>query len=748
MSHTHFAPRFRLAWVAWAIGFGLLLWPAAASAHTGDASAWPGAPVSSPSTVFLPMISRQRLPPTADLIERARERGEINAETALIYKVFAVFGDARLPPRLRGDDRDVLDSNAVAEATQRFETLTPATRQTVVPFLIPPVYAGSWYDQRVHGASATAATAQPTDHISDRCNEVAQNLLIPLETDHFVVWFPPNDNSFWQRALAISTNLETRIYPILTDLLRVPLSDAGLGCNPSDDRLDVYMVYDPLPGRESALAMVSTYPGKGCKAAPTYMQVLKQGSSETNTVAHEFMHMIQYAYNPAAGCYDSWWMESTANWAIDYFETMDGQPDAQSEQRYAKSYLESALLWLDDTTGIREYGAYLWPFYLSHYTGSYHPELIAQILAATENAANGDLYQVINDRITGGWEQRWPEFALLNLNLPPNNRYEAWDNFQKRWLVDWRMADARVALLDDPYWVHYLNAQPAGDPLALPDLGIFYEEITIADDVRMWAFANTFNNMPHMRVQALLYRDGQGWQGPEDWSQRKWSLFCQDIPAERVERVLLIISNSNWQRRTDRIAPNGDLRVVSSDLPCAGWRGTSSWQMVGQSVNAQGQVDYTLRGDATPTFTLTRRILAGDQVGLEFQPTAGNATWLTAFTALDFQTGHTTSCTQTGGGALSAGLGGLFITEDLSGETMQRQFMAGGLIPAPERCSVFTTWTHIPWLVTDIRDTAPRPWPTSAPHGRLQGSDSFTEVGDGTTDTTTSAWNLTGFASP
>jgi hypothetical protein len=744
MLPTPVALRLHLAWVAWAIGCGLLLWPATASAHAGRTDA----PVSSPSTVFLPMISRQRLPPTTDLIERARERGEINAETALIYKVFAVFGDTRLPSRLRGDDRGVMDSNAVAEATQRFETLTPATRQILVPFLIPPVYVGSWYDRRIHGAQTMAAAAQPTDHIGDRCNEVAQNLLIPLETDHFVVWFPPNDTGFWQRAQRISADLETRIYPILTDLLRAPLSDAGLGCNPSDGRLDVYMVYDPLPGYESTLAMVSTYPGKGCKAAPTYMQVLKQGSSETNTVAHEFMHMIQFAYNPAADCYDSWWMESTANWAIDYFERMDGQPDAQTEQAYAKSYLESAWRWLIDTTGIREYGAYLWPFYLSHYTGSYHPELIAQIMAATENAANGDLYQVINDRIAGGWEQRWPEFALLNLNLPPNNRYAAWDNFQQRWMTDWRMTDSRVALLNDPYWVYYLDGRSAGDPLALPDLGIFYEEIAIADDVRMWALANTFNNMPSMRVQALLYRNGQGWQGPEDWSQRKWSLFCQDNPAERVQSVLVIISNSNWQRRTSRIAPNGDLRVVSSDLPCAGWRGTSSWQMVGQSVNALGQTDYTLRGEAAPTFTLARRTLTGDQVSLEFQATAGSATWLTTVTAVDFQTGQTTSCTRTGGGALIPSLSSLLITEDLSGATMRRQFFGAGLIPAPERCPVFTTWTHIPWLTTDIQNTAPRPWPASAPHGRLQGSDTFTQSSDGATSTTTSAWNLTGFAAP
>ncbi|QLQ04748.1 MAG: hypothetical protein HZY76_00640 [Anaerolineae bacterium] len=80
--------------------------------------------------------------------------------------------------------------------------------------------------------------------------------------------------------------------------------------------------------------------------------------------------------------------------------------------------------------------------------------------------------------------------------------------------------------------------------------------------------------------------------------------------------VLLIISNSNWQRRNDRIAPNGDLRLVSSDLPCAGWRGDSNWQLVGSSWSAESRIDYTLRGEATPTFSVTGRTLSGDQVEL------------------------------------------------------------------------------------------------------------------------------------
>ena len=391
---------------------GLLLLPAVAAAYEEEVDVGPGpAAAAAPAPtfpLFLPLVSHTPTPTSFTLIEQARERGEIDDETALVYQVFATFGDERLPIRFRGDDSGVIDSDAVSEATLRFADLSPTTRETLVPFLIPPVYAGSWYDLRMNAQiGASQVMTGPVEFITERCQEVADDLLIPLETDHFVVWFPPNDSQFFQRALQISANLENRIYPILTDLFIEPKKDTGLGCNPSDGRHDVFMVYDPIPDYDNVLAMVSLYPGQDCKAAATYMQVLQQGDSEVAIMAHEFMHMIQRSYNPAVECFDPWWKESTANWAIDYFEAIDPAADSQAEHDYAEAYLESThrqLVDVGEGDDIREYGAYLWPFYLSHYTGSYRPQLIAEIYAATEVAGKGNLYKVIDDLVDGGWE--------------------------------------------------------------------------------------------------------------------------------------------------------------------------------------------------------------------------------------------------------------------------------------------------------------------------------------------------------
>lgn len=726
---------------------GLWLWPGAARAHEEDGGRQASAPGAGIQRTFLPFVNREKLPTSVTLIEQAQGRGEIDGETALIYRVFAAFADARLPWRFRGDDSGVIDSDAVADATQTFDDLSPSARETLVPFLIPPVYAGSWYDLRMNGARAGKQEATPVDFIDDRCQEVADDLLIPLVSDHFVVWFPPSDDQFFARAQQISAVLEGHIYPILTDLLRQPLNDKGLGCNPKDDRLDVYMVYDPLPGYASTIAMVSTYPGQGCKAAATYMQVLKQGTSEINVMVHEFMHMIQLAYNPAVECFDTWWTEATANWAIDYFEHIDSAADAQMEHAYASAYLESTyhnLVYVGEEAPLREYGAYLWPFYLSHYTGSYNPQLIADIFAATEVAGNGNLYKVIDDRIAGGWEERWPEFAALNLNLAPKNLYEQWDQLQVRWQSGTKFGPWSPMTQDeDHYYVWFLAGGHMNAPYYLGDLGIYSEEFEFGDDLRLVAFINPFVGMPFMRLQVLIKRPGQDWEGPVDWSANKWTLVCQDDPAQKLERVILIYTNSNWQRLTGSTGAPSALRVVTSDLPCAGWRGSSNWQLNGHSWNDQGETSYEISGQATPTFTLKRRTLIGDTVGFEFQPTAGDGAWSTAFSGLDYQTGNTASCTRSGGGSLSPTLGALLITEDLSGETMNRRFFGSGLVAAPDRCEVFTTWAHIPWLTTDIRDTGLKPWPATATVGRLAGSDAVTESGDGFSNTTTSSWDFT-----
>ncbi|MFQ5472653.1 MAG: hypothetical protein ACE5FA_07200, partial [Dehalococcoidia bacterium] len=84
-------------------------------------------------------------PSSFDLIDQAVLDGSIDDETGLIYKVYTVFGDDRLPGQYKGDDSGgPKDSFIITDVQSQFDTLSPEAQAILRPFLIPPIYMGSW----------------------------------------------------------------------------------------------------------------------------------------------------------------------------------------------------------------------------------------------------------------------------------------------------------------------------------------------------------------------------------------------------------------------------------------------------------------------------------------------------------------------------------------------------------------------------------------------------------------------------
>ncbi len=84
-------------------------------------------------------IQATSLPPTTfELIDKALNDGFIDAETALVYRVFDEFNDVRLPAQYRGRDDGFFEATAIREARQLFKTLSPATQQLLTPLLHIP----------------------------------------------------------------------------------------------------------------------------------------------------------------------------------------------------------------------------------------------------------------------------------------------------------------------------------------------------------------------------------------------------------------------------------------------------------------------------------------------------------------------------------------------------------------------------------------------------------------------------------
>ncbi len=72
-----------------------------------------------------------------DLIARAEERGELDADTAVLYRVYAVMDEQKLPARYRGT-APIKDATPVLRhARSRYEDLRPEIRRALRPYLFP-----------------------------------------------------------------------------------------------------------------------------------------------------------------------------------------------------------------------------------------------------------------------------------------------------------------------------------------------------------------------------------------------------------------------------------------------------------------------------------------------------------------------------------------------------------------------------------------------------------------------------------
>jgi hypothetical protein len=460
--------------------------------------------------------SAERPPSSFERIEEALEQGLIDDETALSYKVFAVFGDERLPEAYRGDDTGLSGASTLRELVATFDTLSPDTQAALQPFLLTPPEAGSWYELRQGEGQGLATTAVQWRTLN------AQVANVKVWWDHGN--FPQDE----LKAQQIVAALDSTIWPKLTGLMREPLPDCGAACarGGGDTRVDIYLVF---------LSNIYGYASPFDPTTPTasYLAVRRTITDQNElfaTVAHELMHAIQAAYPIASDSEYEWLMEATATWAEDFV-----YPAGNTEHEYLLSFFTSLALPLETVNKKnRQYGAYLFFFYLHRRFGQ--PDMVRTMW---ENASNANSLAAVNAAIPGGFQARWPEFARLNYNNPPVDDYQRWDGIQL-------FADTKRLQVD--------RAGSLPIPAEVDHLAAVYFEIDFTDDkLRSISIDNPFvGSWPTASVQAVVKIAGQDW-AVEDWTSLKRKDFCRDRAEEKLERLFLIVSNSEWQNRAHKL---------------------------------------------------------------------------------------------------------------------------------------------------------------------------------------------------
>ncbi len=610
------------------------------------ATALSGAVGSASTHLAISVAAADNTKTSDELIASAGASGLITDEQAFVYRVLAAFGSTQLPAQYRGRIDERLDSPLRTEINQRYPTLSSAAQAAVVPYLMPPIYAGSWADPNLQAGPVTLA--KPATVSARKAGDPSTSAATPIDpnpcantspplpglltgwtrltTQRFHIWYQTNvPMAGFSETAAVNVAAEAdNVYASLVGLMLPPPrnlpSDLNVACNGGDDKIDVYV--SEFGGR----AQTQAYPGVSCTQGPSPAYILMAPHAildpklARDSFAHEFMHVVQFAFGRAAACRDYGWLEEgTANWAMEYVYHED-----DLEQDYSLGYFSQQIsprmgisvpIDLDLVAGHRicDGGYCSYPLF-QYIARKYDPSRIRRIFEATESQ---DAINSIVAAVGSGGSMRdaWHDFSRAAYNdhqAHIADDFYQWDNdpsgFKDTSIPDSARATVEVNLqgkksvdLSNALYNVFKRIDPLEEGHApLYRLANVPVDLKFSDtNVRRAVFTNPLASAfpdPDIKIWAIQRIDGT-WKAPEDWTSKKEKAFCRDKPEERIEELVLIYSNGNSSGRGTGPESMYDLdslgdpassftpQLRASTFPCGRWTGNTkvrvNWDLGG-----------------------------------------------------------------------------------------------------------------------------------------------------------------------
>ena len=551
-----------------------------------------------------------------NLIDEALTASRIDAETAYRYRVFAAFGDSRLPASYRGTVVPADPPSQVWSVGEVLGTLSPQTQSELAPFFMRPDEPGSWItlgtlnNQGPSGGppsgdgasilplhtaafagrafSATSRTAVRNSAALRRQVSPAPSVpggwkTFPAAHGRAMVWAQVRDTGAVRKAKGLASELSSVIWDKLVNYMGVePAADSNIAKNGGGNELDFYLVHAPIVTNKSGtrgpawlgvtMPAISFLP-----CAPQRYILLDSrqplGSATTpgllSVAAHELMHAITLMFRVADnnGCGDPWIVEASGAWAENFV-----YPLANAEHPWAKEFLNLPHYPIDDLTGTRYYGAYLLPLFVERVNDANFMRRIWRQFK-TEKSLQG-----VNSVLTDGWDKQWPEFLVRNWNRPPidGKSYRAWDALRTPVSENAVTIDTKNGPVTEqmPMPVRFDPATQSTS--GLDYLSGFYYHFKFQSSVHTISLDNTFAEYkkinPHISLWAIAKTAGV-WAQPEDWTDKPSKDWCRDKPSEDLEELVIVLGNSDWQTKK-RFSPETPPSLTAYPQGCASWIGT------------------------------------------------------------------------------------------------------------------------------------------------------------------------------
>ena len=415
---------------------------------------------SSADTVALLRVQAAQ-PRAQQKIADALAAHSIDRDTSLLYRLYALAGDPRLPDAYVGSGSDQEDFTLYEEAGAALAQMSPALQTALHPFMVRPDHPDSVYrrpgttSSRSGALSAARGQAQ-TSAVppSATCAVGAQWRSVRSATIPVRVWSECYaDAGAAERARAGAADTMAvfeKIWAPMTALMGpirldgdkvVDATGNDVTDNGGDDAIDVYIVGSYSLTRDSQpvnTAAVGDALGFSRPADPCIRNnagnlicsgyfVLPASAAGTafqrSTIIHELFHIFQYAHNAQLKLVNKWFYEASARWVESHFDRVLAWPQrvalSKVHRDWFKQFTEQDLP-LDATSSNHPYAAYIWPFFVEQENNG--PAIVGRIWTALESAKTlADEDRAIDSAY--GFDVNFHRFAVRNVNeeLLPGN---------------------------------------------------------------------------------------------------------------------------------------------------------------------------------------------------------------------------------------------------------------------------------------------------------------------------------------
>jgi hypothetical protein len=569
------------------------------------------APVSAPDTppqhIYLAALYNGAgpTPSSIQLIDTAVAGGTISPETGLIYKVFAVFSDARLPSQYLGTGVGRAGDGVIADVVARAKagTLSASALQTLTPFFVPPDHSGSWYAlQRKTSIQSDTPAGSPVSPQSAAANWVG---IKAAGNKVWIIW-DTADAVAPAKAQGLKAALDAKIWSNLTTLMgRSPLPDSSgfMRIYLWNSYIDSDGTLVPFDANTLGITV-----GTRCDQSATviYLPSRLPIGDETHPgmiqyATHELMHAIQFSY-PIQNCGGYGWLkEATATWAEDFV-----YKDANSEWDLAPKFMNRADVRLDDRADLHDYGSYLLPYFLTHQFGDNSVIRKMWELAGTEPNS----YLAVKKSLPANYQEYfWPLFLQALWNKTPFQEfYESNDK-----LVSTVMAKSNTAIttaggeqeipLNGTFetgaasFYHFSVNWNVSSLTILNGLGKKLSkgpasEVYTTDGDQEYQFEDLADSDAQgATLLALMKIAGVGWQmvlmGGSQGVQEESHSTCIDVQGA-IEDLVIVQSNADFEHPDRVMAPKGlPTTVFANNMPCWKVTGTSKMTVYNAGVTTE-----------------------------------------------------------------------------------------------------------------------------------------------------------------